>query len=191
LKLDLSLFNLINGFAYKYPLIDNTMIIFSKYVPYLFMGFIVCMYVYGIYKRDINIRYAAISMLLLTAINIFFSFVIGLIYFRPRPFINNKVKLLFTHIPDASFPSDHAVGTMSIALGANNFFKGIGRILIALSIIVGISRVYVGHHYPMDVIGGFVLVFISNIVYMKFFNDKIKVFYNWCEVSIFNKFEKV
>jgi undecaprenyl-diphosphatase len=191
LKFDLSVFNLINGFAYKHPFLDNIMIIFSKYVPYLFMGIIVVIYLFGIYKKDINIRYAAISILLFTGINIFFAFIIGLIYFRPRPFISHKVKLLFTHIPDASFPSDHATGTMSIALGANRIHKKFGKVLIIISIIVGISRVYVGHHYPTDVLGGFVLVYITNLLYIKYAETKVRSFYFWCEDTLIKKLAKV
>jgi len=57
------------------------------------------------------------------------------------------------YIPDASFPSDHVVGTMSIAFGINGINKYFGRGLIIMACIVGFSRVCVGHHYPFDVIG--------------------------------------
>ena len=52
----------------------------------------------------------------MTAINLFLVFLIALVYYVPRSFVTNKVNLLLPHTPDASFPSDHVIGTMSIAL---------------------------------------------------------------------------
>lgn len=71
-------------------------------------------------------------------------------------------------------PSSHAIGIMTIALGINNKIKPCGIILILLSIIVAISRVYIGHHYPSDVIGGFAIAFIVNFMYTNFVDIKIR-----------------
>ena len=97
--------------------------------------------------------------------NLVLSFIIGGIYYVDRPFVNNKVNLLFTHTKDASFPSDHATGTMGIALGLGKYNKSLSIILTILSVIVGFSRVYVGHHYPMDVIGTYVIIFATSYIY--------------------------
>jgi PAP2 superfamily. len=171
------LFKLINGLAYKNMSLDEIMIIFSKYVPIFFMGILAGVYIYGVVKKDIRFRCIAVDVFAMTALNLFLSFFIGLVYYVPRPFVTNKVNLLMTHIPDASFPSDHVIGTMSISLGINTWFKIYGRILILLSCIVSISRVYVGHHYPFDVVGGIVVSVIANYLYKRFVNDKIALLY--------------
>jgi undecaprenyl-diphosphatase len=82
-----------------------------------------------------------------------------------RPFVHNKVNLLFPHVKDASLPSDHAVGTMSIALGLDKYNKTLSILLKTLSIIVGISRIYVGHHYPLDILIAYLIAFIITYLY--------------------------
>lgn len=175
--MNMYLFKLINGLAYKNIALDKIMIISSKYIPIIFMATLLGVYIYGVVKKDVRFRCIAVDIFLMTAINLCLSFLIGLVYYIPRPFVNNKVNLLLPHTADASFPSDHVIGTMSIALGLNNWLKLYGRILIFLSCIVAVSRVYVGHHYPFDAIGGIIISIITNYVYIRLVNDKMALLY--------------
>ena len=86
----------------------------------------------------------------------------------PRPFVNNDVNLLYEHSLSTSFPSDHSLGSMSIALGLNVGIGVLSKINMFLAVFVGFTRVYVGHHYPLDVIGGFILAYIICVVYNKY-----------------------
>lgn len=169
--MNMELFRLINGLAYKNILLDNTMIFFSKYVPFLFIAAAIGMFALGVYKKDIKLRKAAVNTIVFTSINMLFGYVIGLVYYVNRPFVNNRVNMLFAHVKDASFPSDHALGTMSIALGLKKASNTTGFVLIGLSLVVGFSRVYVGHHYPADIIGAYIIVLITNYIY----NAKVKI----------------
>lgn len=163
--MNLEMFRLINNMAYKNNVIDNIMIMFSKYVPYAFMAILGLVFILGVIKKNSEYRKIAVSTFSITVINLILSFVIGSIYYVDRPFVHNKVNLLFPHAKDASFPSDHATGTMSIALGLGKYSKVLGTVLTILSIIVGFSRVYVGHHYPLDVMGAYIIVFITSYLY--------------------------
>ncbi|MEQ8155724.1 MAG: phosphatase PAP2 family protein [Clostridiaceae bacterium] len=171
------LFKSINGLAHQSTLLDNIMIVLSKYVPDVFMGALAVFYISGVLTGKKKIRGIAVDTVIITVINLMLSFVIGVFYYVPRPFVNSKVNLLFPHVVDASFPSDHAIGTMSIALGVSKYQKIFGRILIMLSILVGISRVYVGHHFPSDVIGGYAIAIIINYLYSKLINEKVQQMY--------------
>lgn len=190
MNLNSELFSLINGLAHKSVFMDDIMIVFSKYVLLIFMAATALIYIYGALKSKEDMRTVAMDIVVITVINLFISFVIGKFYFVPRPFATGKVNLLIPHTADASFPSDHATGTMSVALGINKYKRAYGIIFIILSIVVGISRVYVGHHYPSDVIGGYMLVFITNYLYTKLFRNKIGNLYIKIE-SIFLKYVSI
>jgi undecaprenyl-diphosphatase len=184
MNINIQLFNLINGLACKIPLVDSIMIIFSKYVPDVFMLALALVYMLGVLRKDEKLRYTAIDVFMVTVICLFASYIIGALVYVPRPFVSRKVNLLFPHVIDASFPSDHAVGTMSIAVGANKVKRSYGIIFIILSLIVGFSRVYVGHHYPLDVIGGYAVVLCVDYIYGKIIRDIICNFYIKCEKTV-------
>ncbi len=175
--MNMAVFKAINGFAHESGLFDKTMIILAKYGPLIFMATLAAFYLYGVYRKDKMLRYAAVDTLAITVINMFLGFVIGIFYYEPRPFVFNKVNLLIPHAPDTSFPSDHSLGTMSIALGINNYYKICGKVLIILSLLVGVSRVYVGVHYPMDVVGSYLVVFVVNFIYGRLLRNKIRGMY--------------
>lgn len=170
-------FDAINGLANHNIILDKFMIVFSNYVPDIFMAALAVTYIIGLVTMNKKMRVVTIDTFMITILNLFLSFIIGAFWYIPRPFVNNKVNLLIPHTIDASFPSDHAIGTMSIAVGINKWNKVSGRVLIMLSILVGISRVYVGHHYPSDVIGGYAIVFVTSFLYDHFLKNIVQTIY--------------
>lgn len=185
--MNMMIFRLINNLAEKNLILDKIMIFFSKDVPYIFMVIVAIIFILGITKNNMEYRKVAFSTFVITSINLVLSAVIGGIFYINRPFVNNKVNLLFPHLADASFPSDHATGTMSIAVGIRKYNKLFSTILTVLSIIVGVSRVYVGHHYPMDVIGAYILVFVTSYLYNFAMRTKIDNLYEIAEKKIITK----
>ncbi|MGW7056724.1 phosphatase PAP2 family protein [Streptomyces sp. NPDC054887] len=77
---------------------------------------------------------------------------------RPRPFNDHKgLEVLIAGKTDYSFVSDHATLAMAIAVGVFVANRKFGLGAIALAAVAGFCRVYMGVHYPTDVIGGFAL----------------------------------
>lgn len=75
---------------------------------------------------------------------------------RQRPYESEGVRRLVRKPTGSSFPSGHsAVGMAMFTMLADRSRGGMARRLLqAMGAYVGLSRVYVGVHYPTDVIGG-------------------------------------
>jgi membrane-associated phospholipid phosphatase len=58
---------------------------------------------------------------------------------------------------DYSFPSDHTTAAAALAAGLWLIDRRLGAIGTTSALLEGFSRVYLGQHYPHDVLGGFVL----------------------------------
>ena len=96
--------------------------------------------------------------------------VIGSIVDRSRPYdaITN-VLVLVDKTKDSSFPSDHATAAAAVAAGLWLAGRQLGSnrqasIAMGAALLLAFSRVYVGAHYPGDVIGGLALGTIVAVV---------------------------
>ncbi|MGK5729654.1 phosphatase PAP2 family protein [Streptomyces sp. URMC 124] len=77
---------------------------------------------------------------------------------RPRPFLDHTgLEVLVKGKTDYSFVSDHATLTMAIGVALFVAHRKYGLIGIGLALLEGFCRVYMGVHYPTDVIGGLAL----------------------------------
>ncbi|MCX4982339.1 phosphatase PAP2 family protein [Streptomyces sp. NBC_00572] len=77
---------------------------------------------------------------------------------RPRPFKDHQgLEVLIDGKTDFSFVSDHATLAMALGVGVFVAHRRLGLAAIGLALAEGFARVYMGVHYPTDVIGGFAL----------------------------------
>ncbi len=74
--------------------------------------------------------------------------------FRPRPFASFDVSLLFYRPTDSSFPANPAAVGFAIATGVWIWNRKAGTLLGAIAALFGLSRVYAGVFYPLDVGAG-------------------------------------
>ena len=77
---------------------------------------------------------------------------------RPRPFVvEPQPAPLFLGVRGDSFPSAHAATSFAAAVLLTRWLPGRWPILFVLALAIAYSRVYVGVHYPGDVLAGAVL----------------------------------
>ncbi len=86
---------------------------------------------------------------------------------RPRPFVVNElITPLVTNVsPYRSFPSGHSGGSFSAMFALYKWVpKKIGIPALILATMVALSRLYVGVHYPTDIIAGYIIGFICSVL---------------------------
>ncbi len=93
---------------------------------------------------------------------LFCSYIIKTSLKRVRPYEKHKeVRLLIRTQKDTSFPSGHAASSIACATVVMITAGGsIGIFCLVLAVLMAFSRIYVGVHYPLDVIVGSLLGFI-------------------------------
>jgi undecaprenyl-diphosphatase len=123
-------------------------------------------------RRDIERRHALVIAGLSGVLALLINVVISHVWFRPRPFSvlpKGTYTELISHSNDASFPSDHTSGSFGFAAGSwGHDTRWISKTFTVLAIIVMFSRIYVGVHYPTDVIAGLLVGVISGKIMWRF-----------------------
>jgi undecaprenyl-diphosphatase len=76
---------------------------------------------------------------------------------RGRPTLPVGIQSLVEAPDRFSFPSGHAAASLSVALGASLAMPAAAPWLLGLGAVVGLSRCYLGVHYPGDVLAGWIL----------------------------------
>ena len=88
----------------------------------------------------------------------------GAVFYDPRPFVSAHTSPLIPHAVNNGFPSDHTALAAAIAVAIYPISRKFGLGLIALALIVGVSRILAHIHSPIDIIGSFVFAAIGGVV---------------------------
>lgn len=128
------------------------------FMPEIFVPVVAVIFLLLILKHK---RSQELLLLLILAGNIL-PLIIKPIVHRPRPTAPQAIAL--DHQPDFSFPSSHAMAVMTTAgalvLLAHHRRRASWWLMISASglvLLVGYSRVYLGAHWPTDVLGGYLI----------------------------------
>lgn len=170
---DFTWFRAINGLAEKSAVLDVLGIFFAVHLIVFILGGTA---VLSFLRKRMSIFILAASS---AALAYCISQIIGEINFRPRPFVmlDGVRQLVSKSALSKSFPSDHA--SLAFALASSTYFAGErkwGTILLILAALVALGRVFVGVHFPLDVIAGALLgSFSAFVVYKLVKSLKLKI----------------
>lgn len=167
MELNTFLFNAVHQGAGYWPVLDRFFIILTSYIAYAVIILVFCRIFFAVplHTRDPLKRLHRMGQATELFISLFFTqaivWALKVLVAYPRPFIAlEDITPLVSAAPFESFPSAHAALTMALAIAVLPYRKQLGHILIAFSLVVALSRLYVGVHYPLDIAAGLLIGFV-------------------------------
>lgn len=160
--MDSYLFSLINQLAGRWAVLDGIGVFFAQYLDYLLLFL-----VFGILGNKKKVVFQMFSAAVLARFGI-----VELIRFllpQARPFVENNVNLLIAHEAGPSFPSGHAAFYFALAAVVYSYNKKIGLGFFSAAFLVSLARIFVGVHWPSDVMAGIVVGIFSGWLIVKIF----------------------
>ncbi len=148
----------VNDFAKDTSWLHSVLADYARYGVFLFALLLVIGFLRaratGSLPRVAGSLWAALGM----GIALAFAQLIAHAVDEPRPFeALPNVLLLIPHGADAGFPSDHSVMAGAIAAGLFLVWRALGWVTSLFALLLAFARVYVGVHYPQDVLAGLAL----------------------------------
>ena len=172
-ELNLSLFSWINAS----PEASNTSIHFAIFIANDLLYCMILLFSWFWLRGNYDTKKQILKAFIFTSISILISQCISHVYYHPRPFVMEVGRTLIYHAPNGSFPSDHMLIFSSIAFSyLFSAQRKLGVFILIMAWLVAWSRVYLGVHFPLDMLGAFLLAFALNFFGLKLWNlykDKI------------------
>ncbi len=161
---NITFFNVINGLAGISPTVDIFFVFITNYLAYIV---VVLVFIY-FFLRDLKKKKTTLQLFHHTSIFFYitvsflstwiFVEILKRITNHPRPFqLLQEVFVLAPFGSFDSFPSAHTALTTALAVAVYQTQKRFGLLLGLFALTVGFSRMYVGVHFPLDVIVGFLI----------------------------------
>lgn len=103
---------------------------------------------------------------------------------RERPYkILEQLNTFGIDLSDYSFPSGHTTASFSLATSLALNIPRFTIIVLFLAMLIAISRIYLGVHYPTDVVAGLILGVGSAIIVHLYLIEVVKQIANFMGIS--------
>jgi len=149
--IDISILQLVN-LSFHNIILDNIFLMISNMGTIIFWIVIsILLYLFGNEKG----KKIATKMIIILVITTAITSLVKIIVMRPRPYVELTNLILLDLGTDYSFPSGHTTTSTAMAFTLSKEYHK--WIVMIIPLIVAFSRMYIGVHYPSDVLGGFLL----------------------------------
>lgn len=151
--------DLLNGMAGRFGPLDHVMTFAARDLVFLGAALVLALWFWpgrpG--ERALNQRTAVMSVFAVV-LALAAGSVLHHLHSEARPFVvDGSTRLLIPHAADPGFPSDHALFSFAVAGTVVWWRRRLGLVALAAAALIGIARVYVGVHWPTQIVAGAVV----------------------------------
>lgn len=152
--MDYKIFRVINQYTGCNNILDNIMSLISQKMRYIFLSILIINWVRKKFHKKLSLL-----IIISVGVNLLSEMIIKGLYFKPRPFVNHIVNILppFPSHQSSSFPSRHTTLAFVVATSVMFYKRILGLVMYVLACCTGFSRIWMGHHYPFDVVSSAVI----------------------------------
>lgn len=156
IAIEIDIFSFLHNLANRWSYVDLLFAYLAEGLPYVVVGALIVIF-FGISKNK-ALLYSILSAVFARSI---FAEFLKYVFNRPRPSeLLGLTTILFEH--DPAFPSGHASFMFALSfyllLSGN---KKAGLVLLFLAMFNGFARVILGLHWPLDIVAGIAVGFVS------------------------------
>jgi len=162
---DIALFQVLNNF--HSTIFDRIMLFTSTIGEWAIIWALIAFIIFLCdKKRGRGILFMTILAIIISSI--LNDAILKTIFFRERPYllIENVHQLGIRWI-NSSFVSGHTASSFAAAFVLIAYYKKFWYFFIFLAVLIAYSRIYLGMHYPSDIIGGIIIGALSAFIVFK------------------------
>jgi len=154
--IDWTLFHFLNGSLRGHGLIGDEIGDYEGWIVPLFAAATILLWFLDRPGARHRWKTTALAALTAAGLGLLIAQPIAHLVHRPRPYVAHpgQTVLLISRSSDPSFPSDHAIAAFAIAVVVAVTNRWLGAAFLAAATSIALGRVFVGVHYPGDVLAG-------------------------------------
>ncbi len=135
----------------------------------LYLSVLIILIAFLVWKRPLNFKFKVFSIFALAnllALGLI-VFVFNEIWPRPRPFESLDQVRQLVEETGFSFPSRHATISFLLSVFVFKYNKKLSFLILFFAILVSLGRIFVGVHYPADVLAGAILGLVIGLIFTR------------------------
>jgi undecaprenyl-diphosphatase len=153
--LDYRIYHAINVFVFHHAWLGRSLAFAEKWAVPVYAVATVALWLLARPGGDRKWKLASAAALCSAGLALLVNQLIAQVWHRQRPFATHPAAHVWgSRSHDPSFPSDHASAAFAIAFAVFFFDRVVGGIFLAAAAFIALGRVFIGAHYPADVVAG-------------------------------------